>query len=97
MCGFRVYPVDAALAARARGDAMDFDPEIAVRMVWAGVPVVNVPTRVRYLAADEGGVSHFRVVRDNVWISWLHARLTFARVMGLIFGPLFRREKALPG
>src|SRR6185295_10928684 len=28
MCGFRVYPVAAALACGARGDRMDFDPEI---------------------------------------------------------------------
>ncbi|MEM1417390.1 MAG: glycosyltransferase [Myxococcota bacterium] len=75
MCGFRMYPVDAALAARARGDRMDFDPEIAVRMVWAGTPVENLETAVRYVPEDEGGVSHFRLVADNVAISRLHARL----------------------
>ena len=80
MCGFRVYPVAAALRARARGDAMDFDPEVAVRMVWDGVPVINVPTRVRYLEADEGGVSHFRLFRDNVLISWMHTRLMVEKV-----------------
>ena len=36
MCGFRVYPIDAALSAAARGNAMDFDPEIAVRIAWNG-------------------------------------------------------------
>lgn len=94
MCGFRIYPVDAAVAVQARGDAMDFDPEIAVRLVWAGVPVINIPTKVRYLDAGEGGVSHFRVFRDNFLISWLHFRLSVARVFGLIFGG---RPKALPG
>jgi glycosyltransferase involved in cell wall biosynthesis len=88
MCGFRVYPVEAALRVRARGDAMDFDPEIAVRMVWAGCPVINVPTHVRYV---DGGVSHFRLFRDNLLISWLHARLTTARVFSRIFGALLRR------
>jgi hypothetical protein len=43
-----------------------------VRLVWAGLPVVNLPTHVRYL---EGGVSHFHLVRDNVRISWMHSRL----------------------
>lgn len=80
MCGFRVYPLDAAIAAGARGDAMDFDPEIAVRLVWMGVPVVNVPTRVRYVSRAEGGVSHFRMVRDNALISWMHTQLMLTRI-----------------
>ena len=76
-CGFRVYPVAAALAVRAQGDRMDFDIEIAVRLHWAGIPIVNVPTGVRYLPPADGGTSHFRPVRDNVAISWMHARLLF--------------------
>jgi glycosyltransferase involved in cell wall biosynthesis len=80
-CGFRVYPVEAALAVGARGDRMDFDIEIAVRLHWAGVPIVNVPTGVRYLPAADGGTSHFRPVRDNVAISWMHARLLFTSVL----------------
>ncbi len=93
MCGFRVYPVEAALAANAWGDAMDFDPEIAVRLVWAGLPVVNVPTRVRYISRDDGGVSHFRLFRDNVLISWMHTRLVTRALLRLLSG---RRIRALP-
>ena len=78
MCGFRVYPVEAAIAAGAVGDRMDFDPEIAVRLVWAGVPVVHVPTAVRYLP---GGVSHFGLFRDNWLISRMHTRLVFRRAL----------------
>ncbi len=74
-CGFRVYPLDEAIAARARGDRMQFDQELPVRMIWRGVPVVNLPTRVRYLGADEGGVSHFQMGRDNLRISAMHTRL----------------------
>jgi glycosyltransferase involved in cell wall biosynthesis len=81
MCGFRVYPLDAAIAAGARGNAMDFDPEIAVRMVWAGVRVINIPTRVRYVSAEEGGVSHFRMVQDNLLISWMHTRMVFGALV----------------
>jgi hypothetical protein len=83
MCGFRVYPMAAALAALPRADRMDFDPEIAVRLVWAGLPVINLPTRVRYLTAAEGGVSHFQLFRDNVRISWMHTRLVFAAPWGI--------------
>ena len=77
MCGFRIYPLapTVALLEGARiGRRMDFDVEIAVRLVWAGVPVINQPTRVRY---PEDGVSHFRVWRDNALISAMHTRLFF--------------------
>ena len=74
-CGFRVYPLEAAMAARPRANRMDFDQEIAVRMCWRGVLVVNIPTRVRYLPREEGGVSHFLMVRDNLRISIMHTRL----------------------
>ena len=80
MCGFRVYPLWPAVRAGARGNRMDFDIEIAVRMVWQGVPVATVPTQVRYLAPAAGGVSHFRLVADNVRISWLHTRLSIASI-----------------
>jgi predicted LPLAT superfamily acyltransferase len=83
MCGFRVYPLDEALLAKARGNAMDFDIEIAVRMAWRGVPIVNLPTQVRYVGATEGGVSHFRMVRDNWLISCMHVRLVLGAILRL--------------
>jgi glycosyltransferase involved in cell wall biosynthesis len=87
MCGFRVYPLDAALAAPRTGDRMDFDIEIAVRMSWMGVPIVNLPTQVRYLAREEGGVSHFHMLRDNLRIAWMHSRLAMT---ALLWRPLLR-------
>ncbi len=93
MCGFRVYPLRSAMASGARGDAMDFDPEIAVRMAWMGVPVVNLPTRVRYISREDGGVSHFRMFRDNALISWMHTRLLTLRVLRYVG---LWRPKALP-
>jgi len=74
-CGFRVYPVPAACAAKVRGNRMDYDLEVAVRMRWAGAPVINLPTPVRYLDAADGGVSHFHMGRDNLLITWMHTRL----------------------
>ena len=76
--GMRVYPVGPLLAIMQRTRWMrrfDFDPEAAVRLCWAGVPMVNLPTPVRYLRADQGGVSHFRYGRDNVLLTWMHIRL----------------------
>jgi glycosyltransferase involved in cell wall biosynthesis len=75
LCGFRCIPLEATarLLERVRcGNHMDFDPEIAVRLAWEGVPIVSVPTRIRYPA---GGISHFHMFRDNLRISWLHTRL----------------------
>jgi glycosyltransferase involved in cell wall biosynthesis len=89
LCGFRVYPIAPALQARASGNAMDFDLEIAVRMIWIGCPVVNIPTRVRYLTSDQGGVSHFRMVSDNLLLSWVHTQLcTQAALRWLLGRPL---------
>ncbi|MBA3455362.1 MAG: glycosyltransferase family 2 protein [Deltaproteobacteria bacterium] len=88
LCGFRVYPVEAALRVKARGDAMDFDPEIAVRLVWEGVEVVHVPTPVIYRAADAGGVSHFRGVRDTLLISWTHFWLCTEGVLRILSYPV---------
>jgi glycosyltransferase involved in cell wall biosynthesis len=91
MCGFRVYPIEPALRAGARGNAMDFDPEIAVGIAWAGAPVLNLGTRVRYLSAAQGGVSHFRLWRDNVLISWMHTRMCLALIFRLLFRTRPRR------
>ncbi len=84
LCGFRVYPVPAALAVNARGDKMDFDPEIAVRLAWAGHPIRHVSTPVRYRARAEGGVSHYRIFRDTALISWMHMRLVFRGIASLL-------------
>ena len=76
--GFRVYPI-APLARIMRGQRFmrrfDFDPEAAVRLSWAGVPALNLPAPVRYFSAEEGGVSHFKYLRDNALLTWMHARL----------------------
>ncbi len=75
MCGFRVYPLAPTLALLDRehvGARMDFDTEILVRLYWQGLDVRDCPTRVTY---PEHGVSHFRMLRDNVRITAMHARL----------------------
>jgi glycosyltransferase involved in cell wall biosynthesis len=76
--GFRVYPaapLQRALASTRRARGFDFDPEIAVRMFWAGVPTVNLAAPCRYFSRAEGGVSHFNYLRDNLKLIWLHTRL----------------------
>lgn len=87
MCGFRIYPLVETVVALPKSNYMDFDPEIAVRLVWNGVPVVNVPAKVRYLSADEGGVSNFHVLYDNIRISWMHTRLFTLAIFLFLFRP----------
>ena len=75
MCGFRVYPLEPTLALMGRvriGPRMDYDTDIMVRLYWAGTESLFLPTRVRY---PEDGLSHFRMLRDNGRMAWLHLRL----------------------
>lgn len=83
MCGFRIYPLEITLGVLEKsytGDRMDFDPEILVRLHWDGVRIIQMRTTVTY---PRDGVSHFRGVRDNVLISWMHTRLFFGMVWRL--------------
>jgi glycosyltransferase involved in cell wall biosynthesis len=83
MCGFRVYPLPAVIELDRRrkiGARMNFDIDIAVRLYWAGLEIVNVPTPVRY---PTDGVSHFRAWSDNVEISRAHATLFFGMLLRL--------------
>jgi glycosyltransferase involved in cell wall biosynthesis len=84
--GFRVYPIADLVAVMRRRRWMrrfDFDPEAAVRLVWRGVPPVNVPAPVKYLRPEEGGVSHFNYWRDNALLTWMHTRLVLEFVLRL--------------
>jgi glycosyltransferase involved in cell wall biosynthesis len=84
--GFRVYPI-APLVEVMRGQVwmrrFDFDTEAVVRLAWRGVTPINIAAPVKYLRADEGGVSHFRYGRDNVLLTWMHLRLLLGFAMRL--------------
>ncbi len=88
LCGYRIYPVATALRVAPRANAMDFDPEIAVRLVWAGARVVHVPTPVIYRTAEAGGVSHYRKVIDTLLIAGVHVRLCTEGVLRLLTMPV---------
>jgi len=87
MCGFRVYPLRACvelLNSERLGRRMDFDPEILVRLFWRGVPMRWLSVAVHY---PQDGVSHFKLWRDNLLLSWMHTRL--------FFGMLYRAPRLL--
>ena len=86
--GMRLYPAEDLLAvmeSTAYARRFDFEPEVAVRLAWRGVPVINLPTPVRYPSAEEGGVSQFRYLRDNSLLTWMHFRLFLGFVCRLPF------------
>lgn len=94
--GFRVYPIEP-LKQVMKGQRwmrhFDFDPEAVVRLCWRGVRPVNLAAEVRYFRQDEGGVSHFRYLRDNILLSWMHTRLFVGFLMRLPILIIRRRSK----
>ena len=75
LCGYRGLPLAAAVAvidSAHTGNRMSFDPEFAVRLFRAGLPIVTLPTRVSY---PTDGVSHFDMLRDNLRLAVTYARL----------------------
>lgn len=81
MCGFRVYPLPPTLAVidSARvGKRMDFDSDILVRLAWRNQPMQWLQTRVHY---PLDGVSHFRMVHDNLLITSMHTRLCIGMLL----------------
>jgi glycosyltransferase involved in cell wall biosynthesis len=82
--GMRVYPVPAlhrAMQSTRWARRFDFEPETAVRLSWLGVRAINTPTPVRYLKEEEGGVSHFRYLRDNVLLTGMYVRLLLGAIV----------------
>jgi hypothetical protein len=59
----------------------DFDPEVAVRLAWKGVSIINTAIPVRYLTVEEGGVSQFHYFRDNCLLIGMHTRLFFGFIL----------------
>ncbi|WAC18131.1 glycosyltransferase family 2 protein [Luteolibacter sp. SL250] len=76
--GMRLYPAEKlmeVMESTAFARRFDFDPEVAVRLAWSGVPILNLATPVRYPSKEEGGISQFRYLRDNTLLTWMHMRL----------------------
>lgn len=83
--GFRVYPIRESLevlSKTTRGRRFDFETELGVRLYWHGVRPINIPVPVTYLSREEGGVSHFHLLKDNLLLVRTH--------VGLVLGALMR-------
>jgi len=72
--GFRAYPVAALRQVKCQGRKYNFEVEILVRGIWAGLSIVHKDISVHY--SDETiKASHFDPLRDNARISWTYTRL----------------------
>ena len=69
--GFRAYPVESLTGIPYHSKRYDFEIEVLVRSIWAGLGVDSVDISVAY--PDER-VSHFDKVRDNARISRMYTR-----------------------
>ncbi|MGJ8644971.1 MAG: glycosyltransferase family 2 protein [Luteolibacter sp.] len=84
--GMRLYPIvplKKVFSQTFFARRFDFDPEVAVRLCWKGLPVINLPTPVKYLTAEEGGISQFRYLRDNALLTSMHFRLVLGALIRL--------------
>lgn len=84
MIGFRIYPV-APYYKLISGPVildgrMGYDIDILVHLSWKGVKIVSESVKVNY---PIDGVSNFRMVRDNVRISFTYARLVIGMIVRL--------------
>ena len=83
LCGFRVYPVEVSLQITKNpfvDKRMGFDAEILTRLYWNRVYPVFHPIKVSY---PKGGISNFRIIRDNLRISWMFTRLCVGMLLRL--------------
>jgi len=97
--GFRVYPVAPLLEIMEQQPWMrgyDFDSEAAIRLCWRGIHPINITVPVRYFRPEEGGVSHFRYLRDNVLLYCMHWRLLVESLLWMPFllGRRLNRRRA---
>lgn len=73
MCGFRIYPVFSLehTIKKTLSNRMEFDIEIIINACKDNINLLFEPQKVNY---HKDGISHFRMFKDNLLISKMHAR-----------------------
>ncbi len=80
--GMRLYPVNYLLQLNLQRVRYDFEIEVLVKSVWAGVGVDSVPVSVHYPPGKQR-VSHFHKLIDNYRLTVLHTKLVSRRLLPL--------------
>lgn len=78
--GFRAYPVLHLADMIFLGSRYEFEVEILVRAVWAGIKLDHVDVSVVYFEGQER-VSHFKPFRDNFRISIIYTLLVLRKLL----------------
>lgn len=97
--GMRLYPIPPLITVFSQtpfARRFDFDPEVAIRLAWKGLPILTLPTPVKYLTPEEGGISQFRYLRDNTLLTSMHIRLLIGAILRLP-SLLLRQKNPLAG
>lgn len=90
--GLRLYPVKELLQLGLTRTRYDFEIEVIVKAVWAGIAVACVPVSVHYPAVGER-VSHFKKFQDNWRLTRLHTKLFLRRLLPLPHSRLVKPNK----
>jgi glycosyltransferase involved in cell wall biosynthesis len=77
--GFRVYPLPLLGWLTLRVRHYDFEIEVLVKSVWAGITLREVDISV-YYPPPSLRVSHFRLFMDNIRLSLLNTRLSLRAI-----------------
>jgi len=89
--GFRAYPLEAVRKLRLASRHYNLEVEVVTRATWAGMKIVSVPIRVKYLEGDQR-VSSFRPFADNARISLMHTRLVLRQLLPIPHRRLFAAD-----
>jgi glycosyltransferase involved in cell wall biosynthesis len=77
--GFRVYPVENMKNIKFKTARFEFEQEVLVKSAWAGIELAEFAIPQFYQSQGER-VSHYRVFRDSVRISWFFTKTAFAKI-----------------
>lgn len=78
-CGYRAYPVELIMQLSLSGKRYNFEIEILVRALWAGLPRVDIPVITWYPPPGER-ISHFHKGWDNLLLTHTHVTLVTRRL-----------------
>lgn len=78
--GYRIYPVAPTLSLRLPRGRYEWEVQVLVKALWAGIAVRDLPCRVFYPDPEER-VTSFDPWRDNVRISLMNTKLVAGRIL----------------
>ncbi len=90
--GFRAYPLQVLQQLSFTDSRYSFEVEVLVKGCWAGVPLRDIAIQVYYAPPAER-VSHFKKVRDNLYLAWLNTRLCLRSIAPWPHQRLVRSEQ----